>query len=227
MRVLHFLHIGKTGGTAIKHALSGINLETEDWKIILHSHQTSLEHIPPGESVFFLLRNPISRFVSGFYSRQRQGLPAYDSPWSRKEKVAFSIFDKPEELATALTSADIHRRLAAHGAMKSIRHVRDSYWKWFGCESYFQKRIDDIFFVGRQESLTLDFECLKTLLGLDPSIKLPEDDLNAHRNPAQCDYKLSATAVDNLRTWYEQDFHFIQICRHLQSQISDRGALHG
>jgi len=226
MRTLHFLHIGKTGGTALKHALSGAHLDTEHWKVILHSHQTRLEHIPPGESVFFFLRDPISRFVSGFYSRQRQGLPAYNSPWSKKEKVAFSTFDTPEELATALTSADIHRRLAALAAMSSIRHVRDSYWKWFGSESYFQQRIDDIFFIGRQESLTLDFECLKALLGLDPSIKLPQDDLNAHRNPAACDYRLSATAVDNLRTWYERDFYLIQICGHLQNQMSDRGALH-
>lgn len=221
MRVVHFLHIGKTGGTAIRHALSA-HLQTRDWRIILHHHPTHLEHIPPGESVFFFLRDPVARFVSGFYSRQRQGLPRHNLPWSDEEAKAYSLFATADSLAVAFTAPDNSRRSAAVAAANSLLHLRDSYWKWLRSEDYLKQRVDDILFIGRQESLPTDFECLKGLLGLGSEVQLPQDDLNAHRNPPHCDYRLSATAIDNLKKWYEPDFHCLEVCERLRCQISDR-----
>jgi len=42
--------------------------------------------------------------------------------------------------------------------MRSIFHVKDSYWKWFDNEQYYHSRLCDIFFIGFQENLSEDFD---------------------------------------------------------------------
>ncbi len=49
---VHFLHIGKTGGSAIKSVLEK-KLITPKYILKLHSHGTSLKDIPKGEYVVF------------------------------------------------------------------------------------------------------------------------------------------------------------------------------
>ena len=46
----------------------------------------------------FALRDPLTRFISGFYSGLRKGAPRYDIGWSKGEKRAFSWFSTPQEL---------------------------------------------------------------------------------------------------------------------------------
>ena len=128
---VHFLHLGKTGGTAIKYAIKQCTEADSPYVINLHSHKFKLSDVPHGESVFFFIRNPISRFISGFYSRQRQGQPRYFFPWSPDEKISFENFSTPNQLAIALSSSNIEEKKQAIVAMKSIKHVNDSYWKWF------------------------------------------------------------------------------------------------
>lgn len=138
----HFLHIGKTGGTAVKFALG--NASDGAYEIVLHGHGTTLEQVPPGDRFFFVLRDPVERFVSGFYSRQRQGRPRYRSPWSPAEERAFQHFDTPEALAIALSSSDGDARDHALAAMRSIEHVRDAYSVWFKNDRYFESRLKDL-----------------------------------------------------------------------------------
>lgn len=76
---LHFVHVGKTGGTAIKQALLSHRLAYRHernahklpagpyGRIHLHKHRFRLGDVPPGDFVFFCVRDPIARFVSGFY----------------------------------------------------------------------------------------------------------------------------------------------------------------
>lgn len=211
-QAIHFLHIGKTGGSAIKHVISSYSPRRE-LAVYLHSHGVRLSDVPNGEKVIFFLRDPATRFVSGFYSRQRQGQPRYYSPWSRNEAIAFSRFKTPDQLARDLYSGDTESRRLSRFAMENIEHVRDSYWKWFIDEEYFNSRRRDIFFVGFQETLPEDFAVLKTLLGLPDNAFLPEDDVLAHRNPKTLDTSLGPQALASLRKWYEKDYNFIALCR--------------
>ena len=149
---IHFLHIGKTAGTAVKHALRPHLIDAHR-VILLSGHKVKLRDVPEGEKLFFFLRDPISRFVSGFYSRQRQGQPRIFNPWTPVEAIAFGRFATPNELANALSSKDDELKLAAAHAMKSIGHVKSSYWDWFENEAYFTSRRPDILFVGFQESV--------------------------------------------------------------------------
>lgn len=208
---VHFLHIGKTGGTAIKDALKS-NLITQKYVIKLHSHDTTLHDIPEGEKVFFFVRDPISRFVSGFYSRKRKGRPRFNNEWSPDEKIAFEYFNTPNELAEALSSKDQIKRKLAQKSMNSIYHVKSSYWDWFGNKDYFLSRLDDILFIGTQENMEEDFKSLLSKLKYNININLPNDDIKAHKNPKNIDTTISTSSEKNLRKWYKEDFEFINLC---------------
>jgi hypothetical protein len=218
-RAVHFLHIRKTGGSAVAHALQG-NAKTDRFKIRLHGHDVRLRDIPEGEAVVFFLRDPISRFVSGFYSRKRQGLPKQLMPWTPEEKTAFAYFETPNQLALALSSADLEEKGRAQRAMQGISHVRHSYWEWFESEEYVTARGGDIFFIGFQETLDRDFSRLKEKLGLSEAVSLPNDDVNAHRNPKGVDKRLDEQAVANLRKWYRDDYRFVALCEKI---IEEKG----
>lgn len=144
-QAVYFLHIGKTGGSAVKTVLSRYPVCSR-YACCLHRHEVSLRAIPAGDYVMFFLREPISRFVSGFYSRQRQGQPRAFVPWQPDERRAFAYFRTPNHLATALFSSDTEEKDRACRGMRSIGHVKSSYWDWFHNEEYFTSRLSDIFY---------------------------------------------------------------------------------
>jgi Sulfotransferase family len=218
-RLVHFLHIPKTGGTAITTALSG-HETSGDYELVIHDgHGVQLADIPLGEKIFFFMRDPISRFVSGFYGRQRQDFPRYDAPWDANEEAVFRRFNTPNDLALALSSDDRDLQLAAATALKSLLQIKMPLQTWLKSESYLRSRRYDILFIGFQESLNDDFELLRRILNLPGEVKLPEDQVAAHRNPAHVDRRLEAEAVRNLKIWYERDYRFFDICKDIAAQI--------
>lgn len=214
--LLHYLHIGKTGGTAIKHALGKYAVARER-VIILHTHGTRLRDIPLGEKTFFFLRDPVSRFISGFLSRQRKGRPHFYMPWTRQEEIAFKRFDSPEVLGFSLGSSDPETREAAVSAMNGIGHVRHSYRYWLESEEYLMKRRNDILLVGFQENLDVDFDRLRNRLHIPEGVSLPKEDCRANRNPQERDPSLTPEARRNLKKWYKEDYCLLERIREMFS----------
>lgn len=210
---VHFLHIGKTGGSAVKSVLNDF-LETHDYSLKLHGHNISLGDIPKGELVVFFLREPISRFISGFYSRHRKGQPKYHNEWTPKEKEIFEHFSTPNEIAVSLAS---NQELALK-AMNNIQHFR-RYNEWFIDFDYFNSRLEDILFIGFQESLNEDFEKLKKILEIPQNTTLPTDDVTAHKNPVNVDKTMDEKGLSALREWYAEDFKFISLCKEIMSKM--------
>jgi hypothetical protein len=217
--IIHFIHIGKTGGSAIKVALED-HPDTPTGILILHRHRTRLREIPSGEKVFFFVRDPIARFISAFYSRQVESRPRYYRPWSRDEKIAFSRFSTVNELGRALSSADDQLRKAAEHAMNSIVHVSTSIAYWLESETYLRSRLDDIILIGSQETLGADFEALKKLLQLPADVILPNDEAVAHRGRTNVDKNLDDEARQNLRTWYRQDYELLEACNKIRNEMN-------
>lgn len=211
MKNAHFLHIGKTGGTAIKEALKSVG-KASRYKLFFHQHHVTLKDIPEGEAVFFFVRDPVSRFVSGFYSRQRKGQPRYYSEWSSAERRAFELFPTPNELAGALADKDSVLHEEAVLAINNIQHM-GSYKFWYGSLDYFKSRSADIIFIGHQESLADDFEKLLNIIGVELDIVLPEGDIESHRNPSYVDRTISEPGLTNLKLWYRDDYEFISHCK--------------
>lgn len=211
---VHFLHIRKTGGTAIIEALRPVATR---YALVLHDHATKLAEIPDHHRVFFFVRHPIARFVSGFYSRMRRGLPRHHYPWNEAEAKAFREFRTANELAEALSSTNNEIADRAAEAMQGISHLRNSYSDWFSGTQELDQRQDSIVLLGLQEQLDADFERLKKLLDLPETVSLPGDDTLAHRTPSGFDRGLSSLAERNLLRWYSDDVRFYEHCLHLRA----------
>jgi hypothetical protein len=168
----------------------------------------------------FLIRDPLSRFVSAFNGRLREDRPRYHYPWREEEREAFAIFRTPNELALALSFTDDERREAAVRAMSGIGHLNTPYSFWFGDETTFRKRLSDVFFIGFQDRLDEDFETLRTRLGLPASAELPHDGTTAHRAPTGVDDGLEDEARSNLERWYARDIAFVELCRELAPRVN-------
>ena len=195
---VHVLHIGKTGGTALKHALAPV---AEARGIVLHDHETRLTDIPSGERAVLVLRDPLARFVSAFHSRRRQGRPRHDWPWSEGERAAYAHFDDPDALACAFAAGDPE----AIAAMEAIAHIRTPQVWWTGSPEALRARRDDLLLVGRCETLADDFARLRALLALPADLRLPTGDVEAHRNPPGADTRLSEPSREALRRHYAAD----------------------
>ena len=130
---LHVFHIGKTGGTALNQTLLKY-ADASSYRLVFGGHTLTLRDVPAGEPFMFVLRDPLTRFVSAFNGRLREDRPRYHYPWREEEKTAFAIFKTPDQLATALSSADDDERMHAEDAMQGIGHVNTPYSYWFGDE---------------------------------------------------------------------------------------------
>lgn len=215
-----FLHIGKTGGTAVRAALKEHNDSATDNRIAVFGHQVTFQKIVAEDrtsQLFFFVREPISRFVSGFYSRMRRG--RYGTKELKPDEIiAFEQFKTPNALAEALTADDADVKALAEHAMKSIQHVRKSLTRYIGPLSLLQSEQKRLFFIGDQKYLSSDFAVLKKAMNLGENIQLPEEDVSMHKAPDGLDRTLSETATANLRRHYKDDYPVYEWCLNFREQ---------
>jgi Sulfotransferase family len=226
---LHFLHIGKTGGTAIKRALWRARLaywleenshrapETPYGRIKLHKHSFGLRDVPADDYVFFCVRDPIARFFSGFNSRRNKGQPTYYFEWSPAEKNAFEAFPTAHALAASLASDDKDERRLAEWAMSHIRHLGPM-GRRLGSPRQVRSKLKQIVYIGRQETLEADWRQIKTLLSLPPDVELPSDPAVAHLGRPRDDTSLDTAARDALHRWYKRDFKLLELCEKIRTE---------
>jgi hypothetical protein len=215
-RVVYFLHIGKAAGSQLKHAISQINAAEPRLKLAALTHDVFLQHLPQPADYFFSIRDPISRFQSGFYSRKRRGRPLYDIAWTTFEVEAFNRFEHANDLAEALFAPG-ELGMHALAAIKSIRHTAQDQIDWFVLAG-------DIFvtrppvWVIRQEHFEADLATLVRRLGLTIQPNIVRDSKGAHRNDYSNVPALSEQARANLRRWYAQDFALYEAVENWMAQ---------
>ena len=201
---VHFLHIGKTGGSAISRMLK--NAVSPACQT--HRHSIKLRDLPRGARYFFSIRQPVSRFYSGFYSRKRQGKPLFSFPWSPDEALAFRTFEHANDLAEALFDpAPIG--LQAVQAILSIQHTAQKQVSWFEAHG----QIFDIHppvWIVRQENFAGDLARLRERVQLELSAEPGTEPVHAN------DYSglppLTDKAKANLERWYSDDIAFYTLC---------------
>jgi hypothetical protein len=215
---LHFLHVGKTGGTAIKRALRSADVRSTPFgRLVLHSHRFTLRDVPENDFVLFCLRDPVSRFASGFYSRRDKGRPRHFFEWSPEEAVAFAAFATPEQLAGALAGDDPERRALAEFALRKVQHL-GLQRRIVGPLPELRRRLDHVVLIGRQETLGADWAQLKALLNLDPDLALPTDPVEAHRRTTDERPDFDEAQLAALRAWYAPDYRVLRFCEEVRRE---------
>ena len=206
-RKVHFLHIGKCAGTAIKDVAAQINALPAGPRIIPHGHARKLADLPEDAEYFFSARHPISRFVSAFSMRKRKEQPRLYREWTEGEREAFLRFPEANDLAESLFAPG-PLGCEAFAAMQSIGHMHFQHLRF---------RVRDIFdarpplCVLRQERLSHDVGHLLRLLGVDGEVSLPTEPTRAHRSDSAQATPLSEKAVANLTAWYAVDIEYYRL----------------
>lgn len=222
-KAVHFLHVSKTGGSVLKATLHN-NLDHSVYSIQFHGHKIKLTDIPKGQKFFFFLRDPLSKFVSAFYSRQRMGKPRYNAPWNKLEENMFSVFNTPNELAVALGNRSSIYHSLAKESMTATQHFA-RYYERFQDLEYFKSRLEDLLFIGFQETLDEDFEELKKTLCLPRRLSLSPDNVIAHKNPPGLDKSLENASIAALSDWYAGDIELVSFCRALKASRGNKDFL--
>jgi sulfotransferase famil protein len=219
---VHFLHVSKAGGSALRHAIRATRVEAgrdlvSPWGPVWgHDHRFCLTDVGPDEMAVITLRDPVSRFVSGFFSRLRKGAPRYFNEWTPQESQSFEWFSSPQALADALAESRGELRERAEFALESIRHVRDPATRWTGDAAYVRERIENVLYFARQETLDADWELLKELLELPGNQMLPRDPVVAHRATDAADREISPKGVRALREWYANDYEVLELAENMR-----------
>ena len=239
--VFHFIHIGRCAGTVIQKRFQeefkyeqiskhSIKITTEKCEIWFHSHKISLKMIPIGHKVFFVVRNPIERFISGFNRRLIRGSPSSmknlkftllkdksgSNNWSSEEKLVFTKYGSVLEFVESLFSANKAIRRESLKNLKKIKHlgIFGSYWDYLGNKKYLESRKEDILLVLRLENLDADFSKLLNLLGISNTFKLPPLGAEANSNPTKTDINLlSPRLIKKMEQFLQKEFLFLDFCK--------------
>ena len=176
---LHFIHVGKTGGSSasviLKKAIKEAKSTPERVGLYINAHFTRLGHKPKGCYTLFV-RDPVDRWISGFLSRARQGCPSHCFLSSRNERVMFHNYPSPNDLAEAM--------FAPRGFQHAVQASQQSLHIAHGFKYYlphFQQNTERILFVGSMSSMNQDVDVLLQILGLTVKSKR----MHLHTNPKQ------------------------------------------
>ena len=170
------LHIPKTGGTFLTDLIIH-NLQSRPAPALFYaphamSAAQAVEVFGPGTRLALVLRDPLERLVSAFYSRRRQGRPDYDTPWTEAEAKVFARYPDLGAIARALASPRPGRRQHARRALASMTLVPRDYAHAFGPATQAGPLIDRVTLCPPIEALSRKLDAIMTGLGL-PDYELP------------------------------------------------------
>ncbi len=216
--MFHILHIPKTGGTAVRVALGGLP------RGVFHcgGHMARLTDVPAGETVVFGIRDPISRFVSGFNSKLRKGQPRNHVEWTPVQQEGFARFPNPNSLAEGLSDRNFAVREWASRLIRDMFHTGVPLSFWFDSVDYLRSRRADIGFIWLQGELPSDFELMKPALGLPADLRLPTDPVGSHVTPPGFETDVSDLAIANLAGWYRGEFAFFEAAQRMRAETIER-----
>lgn len=216
---ISILHIGKTGGSFLRSVLRH---NKPRWSRVLHlgNHDSTIEstraRYGDTRELAFVIRDPLERFQSAFYSRMRQGRPTYNSAWSNSEAIAFLWFETAEELALALSGDDLRRQSAAKYAMKSIQHLNRDYRWYLGSVIDLLAERERIRMCIDLSELTARLPEVMASLGVS-EFEMPKNP-RRHENPDPPS-PLSEAAEASLREFWAEEFELYAVARDIAGQM--------
>lgn len=169
---LHFIHIGKTGGTyAIDSGLfERLRTPHHHPIIVNHWHWLILGNLeknkpdPRNHMYIFFVRDPVDRWISSHLSRLRQGCPCHCHTGGKKELEAFHLFPTPNSLAERIGT-----ELGKEANERLFHNQRDIAFYMNGIDNL-RLLTDKIAFVGDSRHIDRDMITLYKRLGREAPV---------------------------------------------------------
>ena len=218
----HIIHVGKAGGTSIARWHRGINKRSSSSVYWHGRHGHTLGLISNMSACYiFSVRDPISRWVSGFWSNARLGCPDHfkmvikdfrseddDKVEGRMQNLfyralPFFAFPTPNDLAEALSHPTMGR--LARTAISIIPHLRRNF-------EYYLPNLESMVASGRVPlvisvtSFDSDIKRLEHLAGLPSN---GETEKSAPKSLSKSISELSPLAKCNLAQLLKRDYELM------------------
>ena len=232
---MYFIHINKTGGTFISRKINKKNFQ--GWY-----HQKRPPELPLLNSKFaFFVRNPISRYVSGFnhlkyvldfkigdLDIEQLNIKNCPSParirrniikkrrfvYNKEFDYLLNSFKNANQLAESLSSKNTSIRKRAINLMSYPKeHLYKGIGWYFNNGDWLKRNKESIAFVGTQENLLADLNRLLKLLNSDDKM-IKNKDMSFIRESPKTDLYLSEEALYNIYKWYEKtDYEVLRLLK--------------
>lgn len=204
---LVYLHIPKTGGTYLTDVLLH-NLQRRDQPDLFYApHRMTVaqtaEVFGPSRQLALVLRDPLSRFVSAWHSRLREGKPGYHTPWTAAEAQVFATFPDLEALARGLGHLWPGTRRRARAAVAAMTMVPRGYAHAFGTPDAARRAMPAVRLCLPIEALDSQLDVAMAALGFPDFSRPPQpvENRSTERPPP-----LSARAEARLRAFLAEDY---------------------
>jgi hypothetical protein len=203
----HYLHIPKTGGTALKYTVDDHNSANKPNPKILMPKAGHNQHLSRmGSNVCFAIRHPWERFCSGFWERatmekrrelsktKYKDVPGFGyKDYTPLEKEIFEKCKTPDQYLTYIKDGG-----KTAGVTPGLFELTASMTNWTGNMETFkqnQGRIAMVFHINQLDSV------MKTVYNLE----LPKDPFRK-RSRALFDQTQSYSISPANRIWFEREF---------------------
>ena len=210
-----FLHVGKGAGTTIEEWSGGLgnaNRIKEEYHFRFNRNHLHVLGDDKTSCYMFTVRDPISRWVSGFWSEARVGCPDHygiqDPQHISLIRFPLFMFPTPNALAEALSDPVLG--FFARRAVGAIRHTR---WNF----EYYLPNLEDMIrakripFVASVNTLASDIAHVEKIIGVKSSFNISASP-HAHANSLQSSLsKLSPLAICNLVQLLKRDYELMDI----------------
>ena len=223
---IHFIHIGKCGGTALI-------IFFKDQEIKLNDFHLQKPTPPEAKDKYIIwVRNPLHRFVSAFnyslalintstvdlnentltiYNCLAPGIirskMQHNYTFSTEYDDLINFFLTPNNLAEALTSQDTEIRNKAIKLMNHpMEHINKGIGWYLDNGEFIKEHREKILFVGKTETMKTDISNLSKLLGIHTKVS----NKKIRENTSYTKY-LSSLAIENLLNFYKDtDYKALQ-----------------
>ena len=214
---MNYLHIPKTAGTLFKNCQK-LNIDLP-FSIIENHEAATIER---NHNVCFALRDPWTRFASGYWERvtnkQRENLNNDEANkkfrrrgylnLSRFEKKIFTLYPTPNDLVTGFrTDALLYHKLQDE---RDLNVLFRSLTFWLGD---FEKYVNHY---SRKVVCVYDLEHLTEIFKTKYNIELPTDPFLARSRKQfelEQSYDISPDNLEWFMQWREQDYQLIEYIR--------------